>query len=153
MTPEVLSKMISEVQRTILRLRIACYLTNHGHMDKWLISEIAFFLSVSELIGTARWPRSRPTAITKHAMNAILNMVSDDCRWCNQEVRLLDEALLRAEWVFIKRPEAAAEAAKAGDMVRDAIIDGSLLMRQRATCPTYITPRLSVGLNELLEQN
>lgn len=103
MNPKAIEKMVAEVHRTILRLRIACYMTDNGHMDKWLLSEIAFFLAISHLVGIARWPRSRPTALTQHALQVLTDMVEDDCRWRKQMAQLFDSMLARAEWVFSKR--------------------------------------------------
>lgn len=120
-----IDKMVAEAKRTILRLRIACYLTDNGQENKELASDIAFFLMIGAKIGALRWPQSRPTAITVQAFNSLMDVAEDGWRWQNRIAPLLDGALDRSEWIFTKYPHEAIAQFEVARLAQQAVLNGA----------------------------
>ena len=136
LNPAATNKMLAEVAQAILRLRIACYLTDNGEMSRRLTSEVAFYLVLGSMVSAARWPKARPTALLMQALDSLMDVAEDDCRWQKHLAPLLDYALDRSGWVFAKMPDEALARAEAASLVQDAVLHGAVKLA-RAPAPSY----------------
>lgn len=125
LNPLATKKMLAEVAQTVLRLRIACYLTDNGQENKELASDIAFFLMIGAKIGALRWPKARPTAVTVQALNSLMDVAEDGWRWQNRIAPLLDGALDRSEWIFTKYPHEAIAQFEVARLAQQAVLNGA----------------------------
>lgn len=136
LNPLATEKMLAEVAQTVLRLRIACYLTDNGEMSSQLTSEVAFYLVLGNMVSAARWPKARPTALLMQSLDSLMDVAEDDCRWQKRLAPLLDYALDRSAWVFARLPHEALARAEAASLVQDAVLNGTVSLA-RTPVPSY----------------
>ena len=115
----------SQIQGGILRMRIACYLTDDGEINRSLTAEIAGILTLAGSTSYVLRPKAPETAMFREALDALMVIARTGCYWRKRLAPTLDHALMRASKLVTHHVAQAMPAMEAASMVEMAVMAGN----------------------------
>lgn len=126
-TPRKLSRdtariAASEISRATLRMRIACYLTDDGEINRSLVAEVAGILTLAGSTSFVLRPSAPETIMLRDALDSLMAVARNGCYWRKSLASALDYALLRSSELVTRHVARSLPALEAASMVEMAIL-------------------------------
>ena len=123
--PATARQVASEIVAGILRMRIACYTTEDGELNRHLVAEIAGILTLAGSTSYVLRPKAPDTTTLREALDAAMRLARTGCQWSKSLAPTMDYALGRAAKLMPHPVTQTSPAIEAASMVEMAVMAGN----------------------------